>query len=48
MPAAQAFLEEKPFTIKKSTSKKFHPSLINKDGSLKADIIRAYPFIKQA
>lgn len=48
LPAAKAFVEQKKLTINKSTSKNFHPSLINPDGSLKADILQAYPFIKQA
>lgn len=48
LPLAEKFVQEKDLVIKRSDSKKFHPSLINPDGSLKADILSAYPFIRQA
>ncbi len=48
LPMAKSFVDKKPFTIKKSQSINFHRSLINKDGSLKEEILQAYPFITQA
>lgn len=48
LPLAQWFIQEEKIVIKKADSKNFHPSLINKDGSLKEEILQAYPFITQA
>lgn len=48
LPLAKNFVKKEPLTIKKEQSKNFHPSLINEDGSLRGEILQAYPFIKQA
>lgn len=48
LPLSENFVDRKALTVTKEQTKNFHPSLINEDGSLREEVLQAYPFITQA